>query len=45
VEYHFNKNEFEAVRDRHASLHWVVMLFNVFLDCSADETLQKYLSK
>jgi len=32
-----------AVGDRHASLQYVVLLFNVFLkkNCSADETLQK----
>jgi len=41
----FNENESEAVRDRHASLQWAVLLFNVFLDCSAHETLEKYLSK
>jgi hypothetical protein len=41
----FNGNESEAVRDRHASLQWAVLLFNVFLDCSAHETLEKYLSK
>jgi len=40
----FKENESEAVRDKHASLQWVVLLFNVFLDCSADEILQKYLS-
>jgi len=33
-------NESEAVRDRHSSLQWVVLLFTVFLDSSADETLQ-----
>jgi len=38
----FNRNESEAVGDR--SLQWVVLLFNAFLD-SADETLQKYISK
>jgi len=41
----FNENESEAVRDRLASLQWAVLLFNVFLDCSAHETLEKYLSK
>jgi len=34
-----------SVRGRHASPQWVVLLFNVFLDCSADETLEKYISK
>jgi len=33
-------NESEAVRDRHSSLQWVELLFTVFLDSSADETLQ-----
>jgi len=28
-----------------ASLQWAVLLFNVFSDCSAHETLEKYLSK
>jgi len=37
----FNENESEAVRDRHASLQWAVLLFNVFSDCSAHETLEK----
>jgi len=41
----FNENESEAVRDRHASLRWAVLLFNVFLDFSAHETVEKYLSK
>jgi len=41
----FNENESEAVRDRLASLQWAVLLFNVFSDCSAHETLEKYLSK
>lgn len=36
----FIRNESEAARDRHTSLKWVVPLFNVFLDCSANETLQ-----
>jgi len=31
-------NESEAVRDRHGSLQWAVLLFNVFSDCSAHET-------
>jgi len=37
----FNGNESQAVRDRPTSLQWV----ELFLDCSADETLQKYLFK
>jgi len=43
----FNENESEAVRDRLASLQWAraVLLFNVFSDCSAHETLEKYLPK
>jgi len=41
----FNGNESEAVEERHASFKWAVQQLNVFCDCSADETLQKYLSK
>jgi len=41
----FNENESKAVRARHASLQWAVLLFNVFSFCSAHETLEKYLSK
>jgi len=33
------------LRDIHTSLQWAVLLFNVFFDCSAHETLEKYLSK
>jgi len=40
-----NENESEAVRDRHTSLQWAVLLFNVFSDFSVYETLEKYLSK
>jgi len=36
----FDEKESEDVRDRHASLQWVALLFKVFLDCFADETLQ-----
>jgi len=41
----FNENESESVRDRFASLQWAVLLFNVFLDCSAHETVEQNLSK
>jgi len=39
----FSENESEAVRDRLAYLQWAVLLFNVFSDCSAHKTLEKYL--
>lgn len=31
--------------DKHTSLQWVALLFNGFLDCSAEEKVQKYLYK
>jgi len=39
----FNRNESETVRGNICISS--VLLFNAFLDCTADETLQKYLSK
>jgi len=40
----FNENESEAVRDRHASLQWAVLLFNgkiSFQEILVDKKLKK----